>query len=174
MDLQRRLDALLSADGPQSVNSCGQMTPVARYFTDLRIMATLILASWPEASPYAATPALAQAIGREAEQRLRDSRRRTSAASKRPYGISSLFAPLESSLTTGAVLGIAEQLLDARDKRWTRLAVGPLLRATLALNKDAFQDLVSLPGASMALHEVFGVVMEAPPPEIPIRGPRNG
>ncbi len=177
LDLQRRLDALLSADGPQRVTSCGQLIPVAQYFIDLRVVATLVLASWPEASGFAATPALAQAIGREAEQRLRDSRRRTSGASKRPYGISSLLSPLESPLTMGAVLGIAERMLDGREKQWTRMAVGPLYGSALALHRDTFLELAHLPGTSSALQEVLGVAKgpaDSSSPEPYIRGPRNG
>jgi hypothetical protein len=175
--LQQRLDALLSADGPQKVNSCGQLIPVAQYFIDLRVVATLVLATWPEASGFAATPSLAQAIGREAEQRLRDSRRRTSGVSKRPYGINSLLSPMESPLTMGAVLAIAERMLDGREKRWTRMVVGPLYGSALTLHRDTFQKLVRLPGTSSALQEVLGVVKETTDSsnlEIHSRGPRNG
>ncbi|MFF3454369.1 hypothetical protein ACFYXH_08555 [Streptomyces sp. NPDC002730] len=175
--LQQRLDVLLSADGPQRANSCGQLVAVAQYFIDLRVVATLVLASWPEASGFVATPNLAQAIGREAEQRLRDSRRRTSGASKRPYGINSLLSPMESPLTMGAVLGIAERMLDAREKQWTRMVVDPLYSSALALHRDTFQELARLPGTSSALQEVLGVAketMDSWNPEIYIRGPRNG
>ncbi|MFJ9324234.1 TniQ family protein [Streptomyces globisporus] len=175
--LQQRLDVLLSADGPQKVNSCGQLVPVAQYFIDLRVVATLVLASWPEANAFAATPTLAQAIGREAEQRLRDSRRRTSGASKRPFGISSLLSPLESPLTMGAVLGIAERLLDGRERRWTGMVVGPLYDSARTLHRDTFQKLARLPGTSSGLQGVLGVAKETTDsanPEIYIRGPRNG
>ncbi|MEU0450580.1 TniQ family protein [Streptomyces tendae] len=175
--LQQRLDALLSADGPQKVNSCGELVSVAQYFIDLRVVATLVLASWPEASGFAATPTLAQAVGREADQRLRDSRRRTSGASKRPYGINSLLAPMESPLTMGAVLGIAERMLDGREKQWSQRAVGPVYGGALTLHRDTFRKLARLPGTSSALQEVLGVAKEATVSsntEVYIRGPRNG
>lgn len=175
--LQERLDALLSTDGPQRVMSCGQFVPVAQYFIDLRVVATLILASWPEAGPFAATPALAQAIEREAEQRLRDSRRRTPGGSKRPYGINSLLAPMESPSAMGAVLGIAECVLEARDKHWTKRVLGPFYDAALVLHRDTFRGLARLPGTSLALQWVLGVVKQAADsssPEIYFRGPRNG
>lgn len=61
--VQQRLDALLSADGPQKVNSCGQLVPVAQYFIDLRVVATLVLASWPEASGFARHPPWLRQLG---------------------------------------------------------------------------------------------------------------
>ncbi|MFD0651621.1 hypothetical protein I1A49_25155 [Streptomyces malaysiensis subsp. malaysiensis] len=175
--LQQRLDALLSADGPQKVNSCGQLVPVAQYFIDLRVVATLVLASWPEGSYFALTSTLAQAIGREAEQRLRDSRRRTSGASKRPYGINSLLSPMESSLAMGAVLGIAERMLAAREKRQTHMAVGSLYESALALHRGTFRDLAHLAGTSSALQEVLSrakATTDSSSLEIHSRGPRNG
>ncbi|WP_251061471.1 hypothetical protein [Streptomyces sp. ISL-100] len=175
--LQQRLDAVLSADGPQKINSCGQLVPVAQYFIDLRVVATLVLATWPEASGFAATPTLAQVIGQEAEQRLRYSRRRASGVSKRPYGINSLLSPMESPLTMGAVLTIAERMLDGREKRWTRMVVRPLYDSALMLHRDTFRKLARLSGTSSALQEVLGAAKETTDssnPEIYIRGPRNG
>lgn len=176
--LQGRLDELLATNGPPSVGSCGRLVPVAQYFIDLRVVATLILASWPEASRFAATPTLAQAIEREAVQRMRDSRRRTRrGGSKSPYGINSLLSPMESALTMGAVLGIAVSVLEARDKNWTERVLRPFYDAALALNRDTFRRLARLPGTSLALQQVLGVAKETADtlsPEIYVRGPRNG
>lgn len=77
----------------------------------------------------------------------------------------------------GAVLGIAERILDGREKQWTRMAVGPLFGSTLALHRDTFLELARLPGTSSALREVLGVAKGATDnssPEPYIRGPRNG
>ncbi|MFC7762732.1 TniQ family protein [Catellatospora bangladeshensis] len=47
LHLQRRLLALLRSDRPPAVVSVGQPTSPARYFADLRILTTLLTASWP-------------------------------------------------------------------------------------------------------------------------------
>ncbi|MFD4339965.1 hypothetical protein ACFWPP_22635 [Streptomyces anulatus] len=176
--LQGRLDELLAINGPQNVMSCGRLVPVAQYFIDLRVVATLILASWPEASRFAATPALAQAIEREAVQRMRDSRRRTRrGGSKGPYGINSLLSPMDSAQTMGTVLGIAVSVLEARDKNWTQRVLRPFYDTALALNRDTFRRLARLPGTSLGLQHVLGVAKEAsdtPNLKIHVRGPRNG
>jgi hypothetical protein len=50
LHLQHRLLALLRCDQPPAVASVGQPTSPARYFADLRIMTTLLAASWPAAT----------------------------------------------------------------------------------------------------------------------------
>ncbi|WP_413966501.1 TniQ family protein [Actinacidiphila polyblastidii] len=172
--LQQRLDALLSDDGPQVANSCGTSIPVAQYFVDLRVVATLVMASWPEAIGFAATPALAKAIEREVEQRRR-SRRRAPGGTKRYYGANSSLSPTESSLAMGAVLGIAERILDGREKQWTEMAVGPLYRGPL--RAGTFPELVRQSGTSSALQEILGVVPRAEDVQSSDtydRSPRNG
>ncbi|MEU7205915.1 TniQ family protein [Streptomyces sp. NPDC045470] len=181
--LQQRLDVLLSADGPSTVKSCGRLVPVAQYFIDLRIVASLILASWPEARSYAPTPVLAEAIGREAERRRRAVLRRKPTAGKKtpaPAPRTSLLAPLESPSTAGAVLAIAEQLLDARENRWTRIALEPIYLKAMEIGRHAVGDLARHPGRSAALQTALSigggpVDLRSEEEEICIRlGPRNG
>ncbi|MCL7378356.1 hypothetical protein [Streptomyces sp. 35G-GA-8] len=84
---------------------------------------------------------------------------------------------MESPLTMGAVLGIAESVLEARDKNWAERVLRPLYDAALVLHRDSFRELARLPGTSLALQRVLGVVKEtadSPSPEIYVRGPRNG
>lgn len=176
--LQQRLDALLSAHGPSRANSCGKLVPVAQYFIDLRIVASLVLSSWPEAGPYAPTAALAQAIELEAVRRQRAVRRpKKTAAKKTPAPVTSLFAPMESALSAGAVLAVAERLLDGRENRWTRMAMEPICHKAAENSRGEIANLTQQPGSSFGLRVALRI---EPEPQIPAEDvyvrlePRNG
>lgn len=90
--------------------------------------------SWPAARPFAVTPALAQALDRDAEQRharatiLRG--RPGKKHSSRPFT-----DPPVDPLLMGAVLGIAEHLLDADDEERARERLLPLIHQASNLDQ---------------------------------------
>ncbi|GCD35801.1 hypothetical protein OEIGOIKO_03548 [Streptomyces chrestomyceticus JCM 4735] len=154
IDVQRRIDALLSPDGPAETQSCGEPVSVAQYFMDLRAVTALIYASWPQARPLAATEVLARAIECEAAGRHRSSRglrSRVMGAPSRDY----FLAPPATALTTGAILGIADRLLRATDRSEERTELVALYRREVeechALGSRHVKDLVVSPPLSCIL-----------------------
>ncbi|WP_282689855.1 MULTISPECIES: TniQ family protein [unclassified Streptomyces] len=126
LGLQRRLLKLLDPTGPGATPSVGWLIPAADYFADLRALLGLVFLSWPAARSFAATPALAEALEREAEKRLdraADLRDRPGKKhSSRPF----TDPPLDP-LLMGAVLGIAERLLDAPNEERARELMLPII-----------------------------------------------
>ncbi|MFJ8664214.1 hypothetical protein [Streptomyces sp. NPDC093600] len=126
LGLQQRLQDLLDPVGPAMTPCVGWLIPAADYFADLRALLGLVFLSWPVARPFAATAALAEALDHDAEQRharatvLRGSPGKK--RSSRPY----TDPPLDP-LLMGAVLGIAERLLDADDEEQARERMLPLI-----------------------------------------------
>ncbi|MFE4615749.1 TniQ family protein [Streptomyces sp. NPDC056747] len=126
LGIQRRLLKLLDPAGPAVTPSVGWLVPAADYFADLRALLGLVFLSWPAARSFAATPALAEALDREAEERLvraavlRD--RPGKKHSSRPF----TDPPLDPFLM-GAVLGIAERLLGTPDEEQARELMLPLI-----------------------------------------------
>ncbi|MBT2449668.1 TniQ family protein [Streptomyces sp. ISL-43] len=126
LGLQRRLQDLLDPVGLAMTPCVGWLIPAADYFADLRALLGLVFLSWPVARSFAATPALAEALDHDAEQRHaratvlrgRPGKKRSS----RPY----TDPPLDP-LLMGAVLGIAERLLDADDEEQARERMLPLI-----------------------------------------------
>ncbi|MFJ8938492.1 TniQ family protein [Streptomyces sp. NPDC102365] len=126
LGLQQRLLDLLNPLGPETTPCVGWLIPAADYFADLRALLGLVFLSWPAARPFAATPALAEALDHDAERRharaavLRG--RPGKKHSSRPF----TDPPLDP-LLMGAVLGIVERLLDADDEEQARERMSPLI-----------------------------------------------
>ncbi|GAA3002862.1 TniQ family protein [Streptomyces fulvorobeus] len=126
LGLQRRLLKLLNPAGPAVTPSVGWLIPAADYFADLRALLGLVFLSWPAARPFAATPALAEVLDREAEGRLA----RAAALRVRPgkkHSSRPLTDPPLDPLVMGAALGVAERLLDAPDEEQAREFLLPLI-----------------------------------------------
>jgi hypothetical protein len=126
LGLQRRLLRLLATAGPETIPSVGWVIPAADYFADLRALLGLVFLSWPAARPFAATPVLAEVLDREAEARLA----RAAALRDRPgkkHSSRPFTDPPLDPLLMGAVLGIAERLLDASDEEQARELLLPLI-----------------------------------------------
>jgi TniQ len=108
--LQRRILDILRPTGPNMATSVGRQTTPTCYFTDLRLMAHLVRASWPRARGLVSTPMLAEAIERhtEQEQRQLTSQRPDHAMFRRDvYDI----PPLDP-IPCAALLAIADRLLN--------------------------------------------------------------
>lgn len=69
MALQQRILGLLDPTGPGHTNTFGAPTPVSRYFTDLRLLANLICATWPIARPSAISPVFADHLDTHVTER---------------------------------------------------------------------------------------------------------
>jgi hypothetical protein len=67
--LQQRILDLLDPAGPDHTTTAGEPTPVSRYFTDLRLLANLVCATWPAARPLAISPAFADPVDTHATER---------------------------------------------------------------------------------------------------------
>lgn len=105
----------------------GWLIPAADYFADLRALLGLVFLSWPAARSFAATPALAEALDREAKGRLA----RAAALRARPgkkYSSRPLTDPPLDPLLMGAGLGIGERLLDSADEEQARELMLPLIQ----------------------------------------------
>ncbi|MCL7378357.1 TniQ family protein [Streptomyces sp. 35G-GA-8] len=154
--LQRRIDALLSPNGPSSTLSCGEMVSVAQYFMDLRAVTALIFASWPLARPLAATEALARAAERDGERRQRSARDLRSRV-KGAWAGNYFLAPPDTALATSAVLGIAERLLKAADNSEERAGLIDLYQPAVAGRAPLSRRLVAELGASPPLCRTLGI-----------------
>ncbi len=107
LDLQLRILRLLDPAQPGETASAGYPATAAQYFTDLRLISSLVRASWPLASEFTDAPApLGELVGS-------DSRR---AARGKP-GRAAFNDPPEDAAASAALLTVADQLLsrDARD-----------------------------------------------------------
>lgn len=126
VQVQQQLAELLAAGGPEAMMSAGASVPVAHYFADLRAVVAMIFRTWPEARPYASTPALA-ALDAEHAFRTAQAQPLLNTVGKKktskPYT-----APPQDSLSTGAVLDVASQLLAAADPYKARERMAPLVR----------------------------------------------
>ncbi|GHF91970.1 TniQ family protein [Streptomyces filamentosus] len=126
LGLQRRLLRLLDPVGPVVTPSVGWLIPAADYFADLRALLGLVFLSWPAARSFAATPALAEALDREAEERLARAAALRDRPGKKHSSRPFTDPPLDPFLM-GAVLGIAERLLGAPDEEQARELMLPLI-----------------------------------------------
>ncbi|MEI7030927.1 TniQ family protein [Streptomyces pratensis] len=126
LGLQRRLLKLLDPVGPAVTPSVGWLIPAAEYFADLRALLGLVCLSWPAARSFAATSALAEVLDREAEERLARAAALRDKPGKKHSSRPFTDLPLDP-LLMGAVLGIAERLLDAPDEEQARELVLPLI-----------------------------------------------
>ncbi|MFF8437364.1 TniQ family protein [Streptomyces bacillaris] len=126
LGLQRRLLRLLDPAGPAVTPSVGWLIRAADYFADLRALLGLVFLSWPAARSFAATPALAEVLDREAEERLARAAALRDRPGKKHSSRPFTDPPLDPFLM-GAVLGIAERLLDASDEEQARELMLPLI-----------------------------------------------
>ncbi|MGW0194090.1 hypothetical protein [Nonomuraea sp. NPDC003201] len=62
---------MLDPDAPLSITSCGQPTSPAHYFTDLRLVTSLVKASWPALRDMAPSDLVAEAIDDHVERQQR-------------------------------------------------------------------------------------------------------
>jgi len=60
--LQQRILDLLDPAGPDHTTTFEMPTPVSRYFTDLRLLANVICATWPVVRPLAVSTDLANEL----------------------------------------------------------------------------------------------------------------
>ena len=67
--LQQRILDLLDPAGPDHTTTFGMPTPVSRYFTDLRLLANVICATWPVARPLAVSNDLASELDAHVAER---------------------------------------------------------------------------------------------------------
>ncbi len=128
LTFQRRLLDLLRPDGPATTVSIGQDTPVACYFTDLRLLSSLICASWPQARELAPSCVLADAIQRHTtwQQQQLATRRERGPAVRGVHHIHDT-PPLDAVACAG-LLATADRILGLDDPR----TVGEQLRPLLA------------------------------------------
>ncbi|WP_406066263.1 TniQ family protein [Streptomyces sp. NBC_01077] len=148
---QARLLTLLAPDGPEHVSSVGWLIPTAQYFNDLRTVATLILMTWPEARPHAATRTLAKILDHEAEQRHRafENVRDTPGAYRRKVSV--YIAPPENPAVTAAVLEMADRFLSARDEREAARFLEFLAVEATYIHRKVGYALRTKPGTSFPL-----------------------
>ncbi|MEW1794080.1 TniQ family protein [Streptomyces niveus] len=125
--VQWRLVELLAAGGPETTMSTGAWVPVAHYFADLRAVVAMIFRTWPEARPYASTPALAAALDAEYASRTAQAQPLLNTVGKKktskPYTV-----PPQDPLAMGAVLDIAYQLLATTELDEAREFLAPLVQ----------------------------------------------
>jgi TniQ len=110
MVLQQRILDLLDPAGPSHTTVLGELTPVSRYFTDLRLLANLICASWPTARPLAISPTLADHLDTHVAQRrelIADSKQRDGKTAR--HGIYD--QPPAAAAPCAALIAIAERIL---------------------------------------------------------------
>lgn len=114
--------------------SVGWLVPAADYFADLRALLGLVFLSWPAARSFAATPALAEALDREAEERLARAVALRGRPGKKHSSRPFTDPPLDPFLM-GAVLEIAERLLDAPDEEQARELMLPLIHQASSVDQ---------------------------------------
>jgi len=156
LNLQQRLVALLTAKGRDTCASVGWRVPTGHYFLDMRALVPLVFLTWPESRHLAPTPLLANVLDAEAEWRHKAYREaRAASAKKHP---SRFFShPPEDALVLGAVLGIAERLLQAKDEESAFDLLRPLIYRSLELNPILSYHLRSIRPASVPLRAVLTV-----------------
>lgn len=69
MALQQRTLDLPDPARPSHITILGELTPVSRYFTDLRQLANLVCATWPIARPLAISSAFADHLDAHVTER---------------------------------------------------------------------------------------------------------
>lgn len=128
LDLQQHLLDLLHADPPPTATSAGRPTTAPGYFTDLRVLALFIGASWPATRHLAPSPALADAVEAHAarqQQQAADLAAR-SPASRR---LRLLDTPPPEAAATAGLLSVAARLLALPSPGELREHLRPLLPA---------------------------------------------
>ncbi|MFJ7998722.1 TniQ family protein [Streptomyces sp. NPDC096310] len=126
LGLQQRLQSLLDPASPEMTSCVGWLIPVADYFADLRALLGLVFLSWPAARPFAATPTLAEVLDDEAAQRYARAAVLRGEPGKKHSSRPFTDPPLPP-LPMGAVLGVAERLLDVEDENQARERMLPLI-----------------------------------------------
>ncbi|MET8539897.1 TniQ family protein [Kitasatospora sp. NPDC004799] len=153
ISLQERFLSLLAPEGPEQVGSVGWLVPTAQYFMDLKAVAAMILMSWPEARPHAPSQALAKVIDLEAGHRHEQFLELREA----PRSRARIFTtPPDDSLTTAAILTIADKFLQARDEVEAATYLRPLVDEAAAINHAVSYPLRRQVGTSFPLQVVLG------------------
>lgn len=154
LQLQDRIETLLTTAPDEATATFGWRTPVGLYFSDLWALSALIFLTWPECRHLAATPALAAVMDEEADQRRQNyisPKRHGKQPRARAYTI-----PPESPLASAAVLGIAEQLLAAPDEEAAFEALKAVIERSNKFHSTLGYQLRNTPRASVpfraALH----------------------
>jgi len=128
--LQQRLLLLLHHDGPAGAATFGEPAPAGRYFTDLRLIASLICVTWPAARPLSLA-ALAQPLDDYvAQQRQLIEHARQTKAKILRHAIYD--KPPAGSVACAGLLFVADQILttdqDHNGDRLGELIAGPVVK----------------------------------------------
>ncbi len=138
-----------------------------QYFTDLGIIAALVLLSWPASEGLCASPALAAAIDEEARRRLRMSQTREVHHHQNQFRVSQPWAAAPAdAYTSAAILNIAWKVIREPTLDDLRLTLAPLLTQADQINRRATNAIRSNPRRSQALEAVmrkpWGVLRRKP------------
>lgn len=129
-------------------------TPIMnhQYFTDLGIIAALVLLSWPASEGLCASPTLAAAIDEEARLRLHMSRTRQTHHHQNQFRVSQPWAAAPADARTcAAILSIAWKVLKKPTSGGLQRALAPLLIQADRTNGRATNAIRSNPRRSRAL-----------------------
>ncbi|MFI6689258.1 TniQ family protein [Streptomyces sp. NPDC050485] len=158
LNLQSTFDNLLSVNGPDFTESCGTTVSTAQYFNDVRMMATLVLASWPHARRYTATPALAMALtGALGLLQHDDQRTRVQTTRYRRANQALYLAPPQAPRVRAALLGTAVKILAVSERTQLSNEVWHMQRRARDLHPELPQKIGRQPGISPALMSIFYV-----------------
>ena len=107
--IQERILRLLDRDQPDHATTFGQPATAAEYFTDVRLLASLVNITWPAAAPLLHEPVLREAVNRHVT-----SRRQTIAAmrasGKQPRSHAIFDRPPTDSLASAALLFLLDTI----------------------------------------------------------------
>jgi hypothetical protein len=162
---QHILDLLHAGAGTATVSIGAPATP-ARYFTDLRIVARVITASWPAAQPLLSTDH-ARLIGghvRAIGQRIHRTRdiNRSDSSAFRLYD-----RPPADSVSCGVLLLLASQILCAADIEAATELLRPLVQASPPIQEWLTRRQAGGVTCSDALKETLGAIRPARPAPSP-------
>lgn len=139
-ELQSRLLPLLRSDDQEAVVCFGHETTPARYFVDLRILACVIVASWPTSRDLAQTSGGERLIDRHVRRRRGEIEAiRRSGRTVREIGLYDR-PPLDSA-TCGHLLALADHITATPDSKVACRLLQPLLGAAPLVHPWAQQFL---------------------------------
>jgi hypothetical protein len=178
--LQQRLLDMLDPGGPATTGSVGTPATPARFFTDLRILACLITASWPAARDLAASQAQANLLSRH----VRDTRREIDTIRRSGRVVRELALydrpPLHAD-ACAALLALAAAITASPDPDTAGQLLRPMVAAVPHARLWARQFLAGdgycSPGLQTALGRETGdihVIERTGPPPRPVAPPPAG
>jgi hypothetical protein len=162
MRFQQHIHDLLHASASTPTLSIGAPTTPARYFTDLRIIARLITASWPAAQPLLSTGHAPLITGHAdaISQQIRRTRgiNRADSSAFRLYD-----RPPADPVTCGMLLLLASQILSAADIATATQLLRPLAQASSPSWEWLTRRQAGGTTCSDALQEILSAVRPAQP-----------